>query len=314
METFDFLVIGAGCAGASGAMYGSRLNLKTVMVAEQPGGLITTTHLVENWPGIKKISGPDLAFSLIDHANAFGVELKNEKVAGVEQCALTDDDKAAGKKAGFLVKTGSNQYLAKTVLFATGSHHKHLGCPGEKELENKGVSYCALCDGAFYKDKIVCVVGSGDSAAKEAMLLSEFAKKVYVISRTSLHPEPVNLDRVKANSKIELLSQAEVAEIIGQEKVEKIRLKDGREMEMDGVFIAIGLIPHSEEAEKLGVKLNDRREIEINRKSETNIPGVFGAGDVCDTYFKQAITGAAEAVTASFWAYEYLNKNEVVLG
>lgn len=313
MEQFDFLVIGAGCAGASGAMYATRLNLKTVMIAELPGGLITTTNIVENWPGIIKISGPDLASNLIDHAMAFGAELKNERVLEVEQIALSAEDEKAGKKAGFIVRSASHQYLAKTVLFATGSNHKHLGCPGEKELENKGVSYCALCDGAFYKQKTVCVVGSGDSAAKEALLLSEFADKVYVISRTKLHPEPVNLERVKANSKIELLSNAEVEEIIGTDKVEKIRLKDGREMAMDGVFIAIGLIPHSKEAEKLGVALNARREIIINRNSETNIPGAFGAGDVCDTVFKQAITGSAEAVTASFWAYEYLNKHQVVL-
>jgi len=313
MEQFDFLVIGAGCAGASGAMYASRLNLKTVMVAELPGGLITTTHIVENWPGIIKISGPDLASSLIDHAVAFGVGLKNERVLEVEQLTLSPEDEQAGKKPGFIVRSGSNQYLAKTVLFATGSNHKHLDCPGEKELENKGVSYCALCDGAFYKKKTVCVVGSGDSAAKEALLLAEYADKVYVISRTQLHPEPVNLDRVKNNPKIELLSNAEVAEIMGENKVEKIRLKDGKELAMDGVFIAIGLIPHSNEAEKLGVKLNARREIIINRNSETNIPGIFAAGDVCDTYFKQAITGSAEAVTASFWAYEYLNKNQVVL-
>lgn len=313
MEQFDFLVIGAGCAGASGAMYASRLNLKSVMVAELPGGLITTTHLVENWPGIKSISGPDLASSLIDHATAFGVGLKNEKVLDVEKIGITDEDEKAGKKPGFIVRTGSGQYLAKTVLFATGSNHKHLGVPGEKELENKGVSYCALCDGAFYKGKTVCVVGSGDSAAKEALLLSEFANKVYVISRTSLHPEPINLDRVKANSKIELLAGSEIEEISGNGKVEKVLLTNGQELAMDGVFVAIGLTPHSEEAEKLGVKLNGKREIEINRHSETNIPGVFGAGDVCDSVFKQAITGAGEAVTASFWAYEYLNKNQIVL-
>lgn len=313
MEKFDFLVIGAGCAGASGAMYGSRLNLKTVMVAELPGGLITTTHLVENWPGIIKISGPDLASSLLEHAMAFGVELKNERVMEVEKIAISLEDEQAGKKPGFIVRTGSNQYLAKTVLFATGSNHKHLDCPGEKELENKGVSYCALCDGAFYKGKTVCVVGSGDSAAKEALLLAEFAEKVYVISRTQLHPEPINLERVKANSKIELLSQSEVAEILGENKVEKVKLKDGRELAVDGVFIAIGLLPLSDVAERLGVKLNGRREIEINRHSETNIPGVYAAGDVCDTVFKQAITGSAEAVTASFWAYEYLNKHQVVL-
>jgi thioredoxin reductase (NADPH) len=313
MEKFDFLVIGAGCAGASGAMYASRLNLNSVMVAEMPGGLITTTHLVENWPGLKSVSGPDLAFSLIDHATSFGVPLKNEKVLQIEKFAISSEMEAAGKKAGFIVRTANNQYLAKTVLIATGTMHKKLGCPGEKALENKGVSYCALCDGAFYKGKTVCVVGSGDSAAKEALLLSDYASKVYSISRTHLHPEPINLKRVKEKSNIELLSEAEVAEIIGTDKVEKIRLKNGQEIQMDGVFIAIGHIPLSEIAESLGVKLNHHREIEINRRSETNIAGIYAAGDVCDTAFKQAITGSAEAVTASYFAYEYIQNNEIII-
>jgi thioredoxin reductase (NADPH) len=313
MEKYDFLIIGAGCAGASGAMYASRLNLNSVMVAEMPGGLITTTHLVENWPGVKSISGPDLASSLLDHAESFGVDLKNEKVLQIEKFALSVEQEAAGKKAGYIVRTASNQYLTKTILIATGTMHKKIGCPGEKKLENKGVSYCALCDGAFFKNKNVCIVGSGDSAAKEALLMTQFAAKVYVISRTTLHPEPINLQRVKDNPKIERLDKSEIAEIVGNNKVEKIILKDGREMPMDGVFIAIGHIPLSEIAENLGVKLNHHKEIEINRKSETNLPGIYAAGDVCDTEFKQAITGAAEAVTASFWAYEYINKNVIVL-
>lgn len=313
MEKYDFLIIGAGCAGASAAMYASRLNLKSIMVAEMPGGLITTTHLVENWPGIKSISGPDLAQSLLDHASAFGVPLKNEKVLQIEKFAISAEAEAAGKKPGFIVRTASNQYLAKALLVATGTMHKRLNCPGEKELENKGVSFCALCDGAFYKNKIVAVVGSGDSAAKEALLLAEYASKVYVISRSHLHPEPVNLERVKANPKIECLSQSEVAEIQGNNKVEKVILKDGKELAMDGVFIAIGHIPLSDIAESLGVKVNHHKEIEINRKSETNISGVYAAGDVCDTEFKQAIIGSAEAVAASYWTFEYLQANEVVV-
>jgi len=314
MDKFDFLIIGAGCAGASGGMYASRLNLKTAMIAEMPGGLITTTHLVENWPGLKSVTGPDLGSSLVEHALAFGVKLQNEKVTGIEKVSLTAEDEKNGRKPGFMVSTASHQYLGKTLLFATGSKHKKLEAPGESEFENKGVSYCALCDGAFYRGKIVAVVGSGDSAAKEALLLAQQAAKVYVISRTSLHPEPVNLERVQENEKIELLSGAEVGEVYGDQKVKGLKLKDGRDLAVDGIFVAIGLIPHSELAASLGVVLNDRKEIIINRNSETNIPGVFGAGDVCDSRFKQAITGAAEAVTASFWAHEYLLKNQVSLG
>ena len=143
--------------------------------------------------------------------------------------------------------------------------------------------------------------------------MAEHSSKVYVISRTSLHPEPINLERVRSNPKIELLSNSEIEEIIGQDKVQQVKLTDGKLLDVEGVFIAIGLIPHSELADKIGVKLNEKREIMINRRTETNVPGVFAAGDVCDSAFKQAITGSAEAVTASFWAYEYLLKHEVVL-
>lgn len=292
-------------------MYASRMNMKTAMVATMPGGLITSTHLVENWPGIKAISGPDLASAIVDHATSFGAKLINETATDISRVELSADETTAGKKPGYIVKTASGEYGAKTLLLATGSEHRHLGCPGEKEFENKGVSFCALCDAAFYRDKVVAVVGGGDSAAKEALLLSEHCSKVYVISRTSLHPEPINLERVKENSKIELIENAEVTEIMGDDKVNKIKLSNGNEMELDGVFVAIGLLPNSELAEKLGVELSDRKEIKINRKSETNLPGVYGAGDVCDTHFKQAITGSAEAVTASYWAYEYLQHNQI---
>lgn len=309
-EIYDFLVIGAGCSGASGAMYASRLNLKSVMVGEQPGGLITTTHLVENWPGEKSISGPDLAMKLVDHATSFGVPMKNERVTEIVKAV---ENPPEGKQSGYIVKTGSNEYKAKTVLIATGTKHRKLGVPGEQELENKGVSYCALCDGAFFKEKVVCVVGGGDSAAKEALLLSEHAKKVYVfVRRNVLRAEPVNGDRVAKNDKIEVRYETEIAEILGVDKVQKIRFKSGEDMDMDAVFVAIGHIPLSDIADKLGVELNDHKEIKINRNSETNLPGIFSAGDVTDTSFKQAITGSAEAVTASFWAFEYLGKNDVV--
>ncbi|MFH1534023.1 MAG: FAD-dependent oxidoreductase [Nitrospirota bacterium] len=294
---YDFIIIGGGCSGLPAAMYGSRLGMKTLVIAEQPGGLITTTHLVENWPGIKSISGPDLAMSLMDHATASGAEIKSERILSIEKTDST-----------FKVKSASNEYEGKTVLISTGTIHKKLGVPGEKELENKGVSYCALCDGAFFKEKIVCVVGGGDSAAKEALFLSEHASKVYIVVRKDiLRAEPINAERIEKNDKIEILYKAEIEEILGTEKVEKIKFKDGKEMAMDGVFMAIGHIAQTELAKGLGVELNEKGEIKINRKSETNVPGVFAAGDCCDTGFKQAITGAAEGVTASYYAYHLVD-------
>src|SRR5690606_32221603 len=246
-EVYDFLVIGAGCSGASAAMYASRLNLQCLMIGELPGGLITTTHLVENWPGEKSISGPDLAMKLVDHATSFGVPLKTEHEAEVRSAVESQAEEAV---SGYIVKTGFNEYKAKTVLFATGSNHRKLGIPGEKELENKGVSYCALCDGAFFKGQEMCVVGGGDSAAKEALLLSEYASKVHIFVRKDvLRAEPVNRDRVSAKEKegkIQIHFETELAEILGDGKVEKVKLKSGEEMDMGAVFIAIGQLPLSE--------------------------------------------------------------------
>lgn len=306
---YDFIIIGGGCSGLSAAMYGTRLGLKTAVIAEVPGGLITTTHLVENWPGIKSISGPELAVNLQEHAVASGAEMKNERVTKVEK--LESDSEGYN----FKVVTASGEYKTKTLLISTGTEHRKLGIPGEKEFENKGVSYCALCDGGFFKEKTVCVVGGGDGAAKEAIFLSEHAKKVYlVVRRDVLRAEPINAARISKNEKIEILYKTELAEILGGESVEKVKFRQGtgsenagKEMAMDGVFMAIGHLAQTELAKELGVSLNEQGEIKINRRAETNIPGVYGAGDCCDTEFKQAITGSAEGVTASYFAYHFAN-------
>ncbi len=313
METsnlYDLIIIGGGCAGASAGMYAARLNLKTAIIAELPGGLITTTHLVENWPGIKAISGPDLAQSLLDHAFSYGVPLFNERVIEVKK-AVTDVP--SGKQSGYIVTTSSKIYRAKTVLFATGTEHKKLNVPGEKEFANKGVSYCALCDGAFFKGKTVAVVGGGDSAVKEAILLAGFAPKVYVLVRGDrLRAEAPNAERLKKNPAIEVRFRTEIAEILGTQRVEKIKLRSGEEVLLQGIFVAIGHLALSGLAKELGVALNAQGEIMINRQSETNMPGIYGAGDVCDSHFKQAITGSAEAVTAAFHAFEYIGKTPVL--
>jgi len=302
---YDFIVIGSGIAGLSASMYGTRLGLKTLTVGEQPGGLITSTHLVENWPGEKSISGPDLAMKLYDHAQASGTTMKAEKVTKIEK--LEDID----GKPNYKVTIAGGEYFSTTLLIATGTKHKKLGIPGESELENKGVSYCALCDGAFFKNKIVAVIGGGDSAVKEAIFLSEHASKVYLVVRKDfLRAEPINAQRIKENDKIEVLYKTELDAILGNEHVEKVRFKEGtgsdyagKEIDMDGVFMAVGHDAQTDIAEELGVKLNGKKEIIIDRRSTTNLAGVFGAGDCTDTTFKQAITGSAEGVTAAYFAF-----------
>ncbi len=306
MEEYDFIIIGGGMAGLSAAMYGTRLGLKTLTFAKMPGGLITTTHLVENWPGIKSISGPDLAMSLYDHATASGAEIKSETVTKVEKL----------DECYYVVKTASGEYKTKTVLFATGTEHRRLNVPGEAELENKGVSFCALCDGAFFKDKVVVMVGGGDGAVKEALFLSEHASKVYLIVRKDvLRAEPINIKNLEENNKIEIVYKTELEEIIGTDKVEKVKFKEGegklsgQELECSGVFLAIGHIPQNDVAKDLGVELNGRGEIIINKKTETNLRGIFAAGDCNDTEFKQAITGSGEAVTSAYYAYHVCTEN-----
>jgi thioredoxin reductase (NADPH) len=301
---YDFIIIGSGVSGLSAAMYAARLNLKTAVFGDIPGGLITTTHIVENWPGTLSISGPDLGMAMLDHAQKSGAEVKNEKVT-----EITTKDSEGGAKT-YVVKTASGEYEAKSILFATGTKHRTLDAPGIKEFENKGVSYCALCDGGFYKEKNVCVVGGGDSAAKEALFLSEHAAKVYIVVRKDfLRAEPRNQKLIDESDKIEIKYETEIAEILGDEsgsKVGKVKFKSGEELPMDGVFLAIGHIAQTDLAKELGVELNEKGEVKINRHTETNLPGVFAAGDCADTEFKQAITGSGEAVTSAYYAFKHV--------
>ncbi|MEK6957722.1 MAG: FAD-dependent oxidoreductase [archaeon] len=305
MEKYDLIIIGAGSAGLPAAVYAARFRLKTLVIGEIIGGTIINTHIVENWPGIVSITGWDLMETLKEHVKANEVQIIDAKVIDVEKKG----------KPEFIVKTKREEYSAKTILFATGTSRKRLNVPGEKEFENKGVSYCAVCDGAFFKNKVVGVVGGSDSAAKEALFLSEHASKVYIIYRgDKIRPEPINGERVQRAKKIEVLTKKNVSEIFGDKNVKGVKFMEGGLLAMDGVFIEIGATPNSELAKKLGVKVNKIEEIIIDESSKTNVGGIFAAGDVCNRHFKQAITGAAEGVIAAFSAYEFINNNSASLG
>lgn len=295
---WDVIIIGAGVSGLSAGMYCGRFKMKTLVLGEMPGGIITTTHSVENYPGILSINGADMGMKFLEHAQKFGAEIKYERVINIEKT-----------QGGFKVKTMSGEYVGRTVIVATGTEHKKLGVPGEKEFIGKGVSYCALCDAAFFKNKTVMIVGGGDAAAIEAVILAEQCKKVYMIVRKDfLRAEPINEKNVKENPKIEILFGKELVEIRGKEKVEAVLLKSGEELKVEAVFMAVGYVPLSSVVSKIGVDLDERRQIKINRNSETNVPGVFAAGDITDFAFKQAITGAAQGVAASYFAYQFVKK------
>ncbi len=302
---YDIAIIGGGVTGLAAAMYAGRMKLKTILIGSSPGGVIATTDWIENYPGFISLSGKELADKITAHAKEYDVELVFDKVT---QIAQRDDN--------FLVTSDFGEYSAKTVLFATGTQHRKLEIPGAEVYENKGVQFCALCDGPMFPEKTLVVVGGGDSAAKEALILEQWAKQIYIIVRGSrLKAEPVNIERVKASTKIKVITNTNVTKIEGNDQIKKVVLDrpyDGTsELAVQGVFVAIGSFPLSELAIQLGVKTNAKNEILINRHSETNIPGVFAAGDVTDTEFKQAITGVAEGVTAVYYAYLYLGGKEV---
>jgi len=303
---YPIIVVGGGVSGSAAAMYAARFNLPTMVFAEQPGGLITTTHLVENYPGIKSISGPKMGMEFMEHAKETGALFKYEKVLDAKKVKLPSDCEFAGAD-GFCVTSSSGDYYCGALVLATGTEHKHLGVPGEEEFKNKGVSYCALCDANFFKEKTAIVVGGGDTAAIDANILAQQCSKVYVlVRRDEMRAEPVNRIRIEQNPKIEIIYNTELEKICGDENVTHVVLKDGSEMKTDGVFVAIGWNTKSELAAKLGANLNSRNEVIINREAETNVPGLYAAGDVTDAHFKQAIIGAAEGVYASVQAFEYL--------
>jgi len=311
MKKYEIVIIGSGVVGLSSAMYAKRLGLKTLVLGNLIGGTIASTGIIENYPGFKFISGLELSKRILDHAKEYDPEIKNERVENIEKTRIQN-------KNCFKIITQENNFFTKTILFATGTKIKKLGVSGEKEFSHKGVSYCALCDGPLFKNKEVGVIGGGDSAVKESILLSQYAKKVYLIYRgREIKCEPINLKRLNEKikeRKVEVILQTNVLKIKGKEFLEGVTLdktyKKNKELKLQGLFIYVGHEPLSKLAKQIGVKLNKKKEIIINRNSETNIKGIYAAGDVCDTRFKQAITGIGEGVTAAYNAYEFVKQKK----
>ena len=300
METHDFVVIGAGPGGYSAAIYAARYKMDILLIGEVPGGIAGTSHDIRNYPGFKQISGMELMMKMIEQAKALNVPIKQDIVTDIKK---TDE--------GFLLKTRKEEILAKKILISTGTARRELGIPREKELTGKGVSYCATCDAGFYQDKVAAVIGGGDAALTAALLISKFAKKVYIIYRKGefTKAEVSWIDEVNNTKNIEVMFNEEVEELIGKEKLEKIKLKSGKEVELDGIFIEIGGTPNTKLAQELGINM-DNGSIIVDKNQETNVHGIFAAGDVTDRPFKQIVSAAGDGATACYEAFKQLRSEK----
>lgn len=298
---YDTIIIGAGPAGLAAALYSARAELKTLIIDKQgPGGQAATTHLVENYPGIASISGPDLAANMFGQVMELGVDLVVEEI---QNLSLEGQFKE--------IVTDGGEYKAKTVIIATGVQPRKLGVSGEEEFRGRGVSYCATCDGAFFKGKKVAVIGGGDSAVEEANFLTRFVEKLYIVHRRSeLRATKVVQNRAHKNPKIEFIYDSIVKEIVGEKKVESIvaenvKTEEKQNIEVDGVFIYIGNNP-STDFLKGQVSLDEYGFIFTNDDMETNVAGVFAAGDIRVKTLRQIVTAAADGAIASFKAEKYI--------
>ncbi|MFX0017822.1 MAG: NAD(P)/FAD-dependent oxidoreductase [Promethearchaeota archaeon] len=300
-KIYDLIVLGGGPTAIGCAIYAARFAMDVLIIGKTFGGLIATTHLVENYPGITSTSGQGLMDMFKDHMDSLSIPYISDEISSIEK-----------NETHFVLHSFFQIFKAFTVCIATGSERRKLGIPGEEEFTGRGVSYCATCDGPFYKNKTVCVIGGSDSAAKEALFLAQNVKKVYIIYRgQEIRAEPINKKRVYENEKIEIIYNTNIVEIKGDTNVKSVIFDSGKELNIDGVFIEIGSFPNSDIAKRVGVITNEKGEIKINRKSETNIPGIFAAGDVADAPFKQAITGVSEGVIAAYSAFDYLKHTKI---
>ncbi|TVP83019.1 MAG: thioredoxin-disulfide reductase [Alkalicoccus sp.] len=301
-KIYDVVIIGAGPAGMTAAVYTSRANLSTVMLERgMPGGQMANTEDVENYPGYDHILGPDLSNKMFEHATKFGAEYKYGDVKEIID----------GKEFKTIV-TGSGEVKTRSIIITTGAEYKKLGVPGEEELGGRGVSYCAVCDGAFFKEKELVVVGGGDSAVEEAVYLTRFASKVTVVHRRGeLRAQKILQDRAFANDKIDFIWNHVVKEINEENgKVGSVTLvnkEDGseREFKADGAFIYIGMLPLNTPFLNLGIT-NDEGYVVTDEGMATDVPGIYAAGDIRDKSLRQIVTATGDGSIAAQGVQHYV--------
>ncbi|GAB2544732.1 thioredoxin-disulfide reductase [Gracilibacillus alcaliphilus] len=303
---YDVIIAGAGPAGMTAAVYTSRANLDTLMLERGiPGGQMANTEDVENYPGYEHILGPDLSNKMFSHAKKFGAEY-----------AYGDIKEVIDHGEYKTVIAGSKEYKTKTLIITTGAQFKKLGVPGEDELGGRGVSYCAVCDGAFFKERELVVVGGGDSAVEEGVYLTRFASKVTIIHRRDeLRAQKILQDRAFNNDKIDFIWDTVVKSIdekdgkVGSVTLYNKKTKEEYKKEIDGTFIYIGMVPLSEPFKSLGIT-NEEGYIPTNENMETSVPGVFAAGDIREKELRQIVTATGDGSIAAQAAQAYIENLE----
>lgn len=302
-KEYDVVIIGAGPGGMTAALYASRANLSVLMLDRGIyGGNLNNTASIENYTGFKNVQGPELAKQMYEGATQFGAEYAYGTVTKIADNGQT---KTVTTDMG-------EDYTAKAVVIATGSEQRHLGVPGEEEFSGKGVSYCAVCDGAFFKGMHLLVVGGGDSAVEEGLYLTQLASKVSVLVRSDkLRAQPMMQDEAKKNDKIEFIYNTSVTEIVGDKiKVTGVKTHNNQtgqdgEMAADGVFIYVGTKPMTKPFAGLGI-LDDQGWVKTDSLMKTSVPGIFAIGDVRETPLRQIATAVGDGAIAGQQVYQYI--------
>ena len=300
-KIYDLAILGAGPAGICAAIYAARAKMDVIWLDRKfvQGGQIVDTYEVDNYPGLPGITGLDLGEAMAGHAEKLGLKPKREPVL-----SITDE----GERK--VIRTKKNEYRAKAVILACGATHRHLGIPGEEELSGMGVSYCATCDAAFFQDRTVAVVGGGNVAAEDAILLSRTCKKVYLVHRRGeLRADKVLQDRLFRCPNVEMVWDNVPVSIEGTEKVESLKVRNVRTDEektiaVDGVFIAVGILPNTEKFKNL-VALDEGGYIIAGEDCVTSTPGIFAAGDIRTKQLRQVVTAVADGANAVISAEKY---------
>lgn len=302
MQIYDLIIIGAGPAGITASVYSARKKLNFLVISLDIGGQAAWSGDIENYTGYQFITGPELAGKFEEHMRKYGIALKeNEGVLSLE-------------KSGEIisVETDKGDYQARSVIIASGKKSRELGVPGEKEFKNRGLTYCATCDGPLFAGKEVAVIGGGNSALDAALQLIKIAKQVYIINNAGqLTGDEIMRQKVEAAGNATVLNNTQVVSVTGDKFVGAIKIKDNagvKELAVQGVFVEIGLIPNVAFAGKM--EKNERGEIKIDPRNQTNIPGIFAAGDVTDVQEKQIIIAAGEGSKAALSAFRYLARKK----